>query len=1021
MQTYNNSHLNSLCNILFNKENNSTDDKSNDITVDISNNHTENFQEFNNGFSSEVLNKVQFNYSKLQEKYNFKNVLNVWKSIFSLKNINENETFIQYIEFSYLKKNDCFKNNYLKTLIIPENFKIKYSMLKDEDINDEKIRNFKNQYMTIWIDFLKILGIHLSSQSNLLNSSNENIIFQEKSELNNKSIPLKLNLLNSNTEEMTKYMATIENFLEQQWSIFGQEFIKKLQAILFIFKTSTFKQKTTNLNNNNLSSSIQIALTLLTSLFEKSLGDILYTIILNKAKIPFLFKDLIIQPELIQLWQKKTNYSNNSIYDKKENINNDFDLDIITLVLVLLFGGPKYINIRNLLWHGFVILPSFSFVSSSKTENENTYDIFPIHHYFQIIWSIFNIVFNRIKESLIYQHHLKNKNDDLSIDLSIRPCSNTLANDQFIFNFDCNLFIKNEILIHNLIEHSFFPINESKILWHEAFHRYFEALKMNELIQKNEDTSNDNNSLKKTTLYKSYNYLIFLNSILPLFEHSLRCLYVVANQLKEIRYLTANTYEYYIIIDTIFNENLLIDETVESENFIKSEEEMESANVKNIMGLQNTNLKPNNITKIFKPQFIMAIYDLFILQNGIRIRDKISHGDFQIDQFNNNYSEACHLLVILILETLYRFQMNPNVKKNNDDSSCLKTEIHNYIEYYEIQFHPKSFILKNTQKLIIEMYAIFQSYKQIFIHNDQIFSEMIESFSNINDEEEINLINPLIITLLMNEYENDNQKNVIFKTFQPTFFYKCLTNEQLMNNIFPKIKKIISSRLYGSAQQIRFYNACSRILWICTDKILNSLINYTTNLINNNSYSTFNIVNIIENYKKEIHSVGIKSNNSDSSNLKNKDIINNNNDDNDDNDDDDNDNDESSYKIPDILSISTRKRKKLKELPKYLKEILECCMLCGLIIGWFIIHENDYFFFENNENDKVNQSVNENIKRKQQEILQKLFKLIYKLEVFCERISAYIDKGTLNSIKKEYQLMEQYLKTFILYINKLVN
>jgi len=508
-------------------------------------------------------------------------------------------------------------------------------------------------------------------------------------------------------------------------------------------------------------------------------------------------------------------------------------------------------------------------------------------------------------------------------------------------------------------------------------------------------------------------YLIFLNSILPLFEHSLRCLYVVANQLKETRYLTANTYEYYIIIDTIFNENLLIDETIESETLIKNETETESANVKNIMGLQNSNLKPNNITKIFKPQFIMAIYDLFILQNGIRMRDKISHGDFQMDQFNKNYSKACHLLIILILDILYRFQMNSDTK--NNDSSCLKTEIQNYIKNYEIQFHPKSFILKNTQKLMIEMHATFQSFKQIFIHNEQLFSENNEPLSNINDEEEkkINLMNPSTISLLMND-----QRNIIFEIFQPTIFYKCLTNEYLFNNVFPKLRKIISPRLYGSAQQIRFYNACSRILWLCTDKILNSLINYTMNIINNNSKSTFNIVNMIENYKKEINSSEIN--------------------DNDDNINNDNDN-ENQFKIPNILNISTRKRKKLKELPNYLKEILECCMLCGLIIGWFIIHEKD-LFFENNENYEANKSNSQNIQerniiqreekeekeekekdKKQQDILPKLFKLIYKLEVFCERISANIEKGTLNSIKKEYQMMEQNLNTFIQFINKSLN
>jgi len=114
--------------------------------------------------------------------------------------------------------------------------------------------------------------------------------------------------------------------------------------------------------------------------------------------------------------------------------------------------------------------------------------------------------------------------------------------------------------------------------------------------------------IKSSINSKDYDILIFLTTILPLFEHSLRCLYVAMNQLKEIRFLTANTYEYYIIIDTIFNEYLLIDDTADGANQILQEDENGLSNVKNIMGLSLlSNLKRNQITQLFKPSYIVRI------------------------------------------------------------------------------------------------------------------------------------------------------------------------------------------------------------------------------------------------------------------------------------------------------------------------------------------------------------------------------------------------------------------------------
>jgi hypothetical protein len=287
-----------------------------------------------------------------------------------------------------------------------------------------------------------------------------------KSELLDKAIFIPI--LSTDKKEEIKdnnnKIENVENYLLNHWHIYGEEFSKKIKALFFILKlTFTEEQSQGKFNfndpNKNKLVDLQIALTLLTSLFERFLGDILYTQLLNEAKIPFLFKDLIVQPELIRLWQKNPSsgidppiktisspkHSNlpvnkNKNKNKNNNKNMDVDLDPLTLVLILLFGGPNYLNIRNLLWHGFVITPFTTSTTSASSDSSNMKIVdsvypFPIIHYFQLIWTVFVIVFNRIKKSLEYQYHLKNHHPNYSVVLPCRSFSNSISNDQFIFDF----------------------------------------------------------------------------------------------------------------------------------------------------------------------------------------------------------------------------------------------------------------------------------------------------------------------------------------------------------------------------------------------------------------------------------------------------------------------------------------------------------------------------------------------------------------------------------------------------------
>ncbi|ORX59841.1 hypothetical protein BCR36DRAFT_579288 [Piromyces finnis] len=922
---------------------------------------------------------------------------------------------------------NCFKDNFLKTISIPDDFKMKYLYLSE--IVNKEINNIIDQYMNIWIDFLKILSYRLSSIAFKLHSFNDkksSTIFNEKSELDIED----LSLLPLSNDDNKTFFSELENAIDYQWSIFGQEFVNKIKVILHILKPSSNYQflmikhcneniYSRNVNCNSIQNRTQIAFTLLTTFFERFLGDILYTQVFNEAKIPFLFKDLIVQPELIRLWKKKVEYNNKSTIPMPnessfENENENDYIDPLTLILILLFGGPNYLNIRNLLWHGFVILPPPPSITVPEILMNNKYDSFPIHYYFQLTWTVFTVTFNRMKKSLNHKYNYTQKQNYKNATFTInRTFSNTISNNQFVFNFDYELLYKNKSFIHNLIDESCFPIEESKTLWHEAFHYYFKIIKNDKLrIVENKEINN-------------YNILLFLTAILPLFEHSLRCLYVAVNQLKENRYLTANTHEYYIIIDTIFNEFLLVDDYQNGKNQqkeISSKNDNGLSNVKNIMGLDLTSkIKQNKIIQLFKPSYIMVIYDLLILQQGIRIRDKLSHGDFQLNQLYQNYKSPCHLIVLIIIYLLSLFQYNGNksiIKNeininnyNKEDKTSfeeLKVSIQSYLKNYEIQFHPKSFILKKAQNLLLDLYSSYSCYQQIILQNKQFFPE--EDDIIILKEVKPKLMKQSIIESLLPQIQQNNyqQSNkVIYQIFQPSFIYKQHTPIEFSSIILPQLQKFITPRLYGTTSQIRFYNACSRILNLCLSKILNDFHESTSNLIQSclieTSSQNFDIKNIIESYKLMI---GFSSSNKDLS-LKNYEnmkinVMN---------------KDENIYKINGNVNITTRRRKKLKELSSYLKEIIECCLFCGLIIIWFLDHEMDFFSTNETKNilySSCNKINSDQEKPKLEQHIKKLFKIIYKLEVFCERVSSHIEKGTLNSIEKEFENITKEFYQFLL-------
>jgi len=268
----------------------------------------------------------------------------------------------------------------------------------------------------------------------------------------------------------------------------------------------------------------------------------------------------------------------------------------------------------------------------------------------------------------------------------------------------------------------------------------------------------------------------------------------------------------------------------------------------------------------------MAIYDLFILQQGIRMRDKLSHGDFQLHSLYQNYEKSCHLLVLIIIDLLSTFQNRvkektnhgiPTIENNETPTQChldnkkgsfdkIKVTLQTYLQNYKVQFHPKSFILKNAQKLLVDLYSSYYCYREIIHENKQFFPEEEEEESSTElDETKPKLKTPSTTLSLLTfssqqqqqPKDKDNNssssppppsphpKEIIDQVIQPTYFYEHCTPQNLSSIIFPALHRLITPRLYGTPSQIRFYNACSRILNLCSGKILFSFHESTTSLI----------------------------------------------------------------------------------------------------------------------------------------------------------------------------------------------
>ena len=349
------------------------------------------------------------------------------------------------------------------------------------------------------------------------------------------------------------------------------------------------------------------------SMFERSLGDLIYTF--NTAQsnsIPFLLKDLVYDKTVLKMLGK-------SLCD----------------LLAILIYTPQSLNLRNLLWHGF------------WQPNELNED-----YIFLLIAIITSINFEISKKTITaLKQRLKINLDEFS--------KRNLQNSQILENFsssfkeECLFIIKNSKLIHN------------KEIWLKAFYETVET----------------------------FDIIILL---LPQIEHLLRKLYSLHNPSSHCQ--IAKMDEYYLTIDDLF------------------------------MFEDQTNSTKNKLIDNLDPQLILFVKELFMYEDGPRLRDRASHGELNQREIPKYYADSVQFLSILLASIPLDLHDNVNLQR----LEFFKRKF--YLEYDSV-YHPIS-ILKNKVFNLIELSVDFfvdHIKKDLFLDSDSdLFIKAYEGVQHLS-------------------------------------------------------------------------------------------------------------------------------------------------------------------------------------------------------------------------------------------------------------------------------------------------
>ncbi|KAG0045801.1 hypothetical protein BGZ83_008981 [Gryganskiella cystojenkinii] len=263
-------------------------------------------------------------------------------------------------------------------------------------------------------------------------------------------------------------------------------------------------------------------------------------------------------------------------------------------VLKTMLGSPMTLNIRNLLWHGFI----------------TPQDEIPLDAYGAMLLGVTMTIAasaqGKFKGATPLARHLSpevyyhcGSGDREDLQPQPQEIDATTTSHSFDRIYESAVFktgpipqvdvSKSAKALYELIDVSMFVTPGTKSQWRSAIGHL------------------DDNTHKRQ--------FVFVMSTLPLIEHALRLLYVTNNACKEDRRAALIAGEYYVTLDVI------LDRTVPSDFFYPDSP---------VLHKWDPDCIPNQLYSAICPSVMNQLNDLFMLDLGPRLRDRTSHGEFNV-------------------------------------------------------------------------------------------------------------------------------------------------------------------------------------------------------------------------------------------------------------------------------------------------------------------------------------------------------------------------------------------------------
>ena len=494
-----------------------------------------------------------------------------------------------------------------------------------------------------------------------------------------------------------------------------------------------------------------------------------------------------------------------------------FPIGIINLCITLI-GPPTSINLRNLLWHGFL----------NDEQLTNT------------LFCSLILLYQTLLEYDIKKNNYKE-----------------LGEDQINYlNTYCN--IQNDQLINELNKCQYIIPNRKDII------KY--------CINNIGLNSND----------KEINLL----RLIVEFEHFLRIIFISINDIN-IKFGMANYSSYYITMDALLQEYIIFNDDGIVVNRPSTKNDMKITKYKNMKKYDDNNninekneiiendkqifdKKPNKLIEILGNEIIIKLYDLFLIENGIKLRDHLSHGEYNINSLPNSISNSLlfiwYVLLVKINDYFYKTKSDFTIDINN----CLNMEP---------AFHPIT-TLKKQLKEIEALLDNTNSYFNNYDYSDDIFNDYKTDIYNSFVSKDIIELNELIDKKIINNnalklfcnpvlISNIKQCNAIINEIKNCLIFVKETHELLINLLKDnKIKRRQEDTLFKLIKSINeilvilkyFYQTSKTIIYDNNNAIKVKLYKQTLIVVSKlnvlfKNYSFDGYENLLKDYISKIKKI----------------------------------------------------------------------------------------------------------------------------------------------------------------------